>query len=102
MLKEENLRRQDGGVYEEPEGEFLELMSVNSNTVDVLTRVESDNARVESSPVDPTELTVSELESALEDEDYDWNDAALRGLIASERDGDNRVTAIKMIEEKLQ
>lgn len=56
---------------------------------------------VESPPFDPMDKTVDELEAALDDEDYDWNDAALRGLLEAEEDGENRDTALEAIEDAL-
>lgn len=101
MLQEETLH-QDGGkrTYEEPDGELLELISVNNQTLSVLTRVEPD--KVETPPVDPTELTVSELNGALEEDVYDWNQSSLRGLLDAEKDGKDRTTAINAIKDKLE
>lgn len=62
---------------------------------------EASEPAVESPPFDPAEKTVSELEDALEDEDYDWNDAALRGLREAEADGENRETALEAIDAQL-
>jgi hypothetical protein len=102
MIREETLRETGRRKYEDPDGQFLELIKQGSNTITVLTKVDSDKApRVESSPIDPTDMTVNEVQDALEDEDYDWNDAALRGLIEAEQAGSNRVTALDAIKEKL-
>lgn len=100
MLKEETIKRQDNDLFEEPSGEFLELVRIGSNSLTVLTRVDTGKVAVESPPVDPSDLTVSELEKALEDDDYDWNKAALRGLLEAEREGDNRATAISAINDQ--
>lgn len=100
MLREETLSGEGQRLYEEPDGEFLELIETNSNTITVLTRVELDKVAVESSPIDPTDYTVSELEDALKDDGYDWNKPALRGLLEAERNGDNRATAISAINDK--
>lgn len=102
MLREETLNKTDRRTYEEPDGEFLELIGTGTNTVTVLTRVDSEKGAVESPPIDPEQLTVTEMKEALEDGSYDWNQPALRGLLGAEQDGKNRTTAVKAIEEKLR
>ena len=57
---------------------------------------------IETPPVDPTEMTVSEIEDALDDEDYDWNRPALLGLLRAERNGQGRSTAEYAIESELE
>lgn len=100
MLKEETLRRNGNREYDEPDGEFMEIISHGNNTITVLTRINTDKV-VESPPVDPTELTVSELTEALDDENYQWNVAALRDLLEAEEAGQNRTTAIQAIKDKI-
>lgn len=99
MLKEETIKRQDNDLFEEPSGEFLELVRIGSNSLTVLTRVDTGKGGVESPPIDPTEYTVSELEDALEDRN-DWNKDTLRALLEAEREGDNRATAISAINDQ--
>lgn len=56
---------------------------------------------VESPPIDPADHTVDELRDALDDADYDWNAAALRGLLDAERSGKDRDTATDAIQAAL-
>jgi len=100
MLREESLMQVDRRTYEEPDGEFLEVITTGSNTITVLTRIDGDKARVESPPIDPSDLTVSELKDELVDRD--WNIATLRGLLEAERETKDRTTATEAIREKLQ
>lgn len=108
MLKAETLEQTGRREYEEPEGEFLELISTGTNTVTVLTKVDSDKVRgegpslLESPPFNPSDLTVSELKDRLEDDDYDWNQRCYLGLLEAEERGKNRTTAIDAITEKIQ
>jgi hypothetical protein len=102
MLQEETLREVERRKYEEPEGELIEVLGTGTNTVTVLTRVESENARIETPPIDPDQLTVSEIQDALGNEGYDWNQPVLLGLLEAEKEGKNRTTAINAIEERLQ
>lgn len=102
MIQEETLRKVDEQRYEDPEGQFLAHINTGTNTVTVLTEVNTEKAAVESSPVDPDNLTVAELNEALEDSDYQWNDAALRGLLDAETDGKDRATAVTAITDKLE
>ena len=62
---------------------------------------DDDNVPIASSPIDPTDLTVDELRDALDDEDYDWDAAALRGLRESEVYGDERQTALETINDAI-
>lgn len=62
---------------------------------------EDGEVPVESPPIDPGQSTVSELEDKLQDEDYDWNAAALRGLYESEVNGKARSTALDAIDSRL-
>jgi hypothetical protein len=100
MLREETLMQVDRRTYEEPDGEFLEMISSGSNTITVLTQVEGEKARVQSPPFKPSEKTVSELKDELNDRD--WNISTLRGLLEAEKEGKDRTTATNAIEEKLQ
>lgn len=122
MLQVETLsvaeKRGGKELYEEPDGELLKFISNNNRTISVLTRVDEDSSGkgveptpdeddedvqvVESPPVDPSEMTVSELQDSLSDEDYDWNEACLIGLLEAEEDGKDRKTATNAIEEKLE
>jgi hypothetical protein len=106
MLQEENLKEIDsnggGKQYEEPEGEIVEIFGQGSNTLSVLTRVSRDKeaeSRSESPPIDPTEMTVSELRTALNDRDYDNEE--LTTLFRVEENGKNRTTAINSIREQI-
>jgi len=62
---------------------------------------EGDEVRVESSPIDPGDYTVPELEERLEDESYDWNPASLRGAYEAEVNGKGRSTALEAISTEL-
>lgn len=63
---------------------------------------EAEAPPTETSPIDPSEYSVDELRDALEDEDYDWTDAALRGLREAEADGEGRTTALEAIDKALE
>lgn len=109
MLKVETIDGISHNKFPEPEGTVVKVIEHNKrhNRLTVLTRVDelgegSGEAPVESSPIDPAAFSVSELRSALSDDDYDWNEAALRGLLEAERSGENRSTAISSIEEALE
>jgi len=94
-----------------PEGEVSRCIEgdVSDVELDSTTRgdtpmesSDTDPAPVtETPPVDPADLTVSELKEALADEDYDWNRAALLGLREAEKDAQERSTALDAIEERL-
>jgi hypothetical protein len=76
---------------------------LESHPYDVVETTNDDGADsepVESPPVDPTTLTVDELEEALANEDYDWNVPALHGLRRAESNGDDRSGAHDAIDEK--
>jgi hypothetical protein len=100
MLQEETLKRVKANRYEDPEGEFLELVRSDTNTITVLTRVGGDKVVKEVLP-EPSKYTVSELETELEEKvrteglTPDQKDT----LIADEKSGKNRATAIEAIKE---
>jgi hypothetical protein len=100
MLQEETLSKVGENRYEEPDGEYLELVQSNSNTITVLTRVGGDKVVKEVLP-EPSKYTVSELETELEEKvrteglTPDQKDT----LIADEKSGKNRATAIEAIKE---
>lgn len=106
MLQLETLPELDvqisGRQYGEPEGELIEYIGSGSNSISVLTRIDTDKGeRFESSPIDPSSHTVSQLEEALDDPNYDWNEASLKGLLEAEKNQKNRATAISAIEKEL-
>lgn len=104
MLQEETLRKTGRRQYEEPDGEYIELIEKGANTITVLTQAkesENEEETVKSPPFDPSDVTVAELERRLADEDYDWNEDSLNGLLDAEADGKDRKTAKKMIKEQL-
>lgn len=51
------------------------------------------------SPIDPTEYTVDELESHVETEPYTVDE--LRAIRSAEKDGENRSTALEAIDEEI-
>lgn len=95
MLKEETLNQVEQRGYEEPEGQFLELMSSGNNTITVLTRVEREKA---AAPFEPEDHTVSSLEDELGR--WELTEAELDLLIEAEEQGKNRTTAINTIEDQ--
>jgi len=112
MLKVVTLNGRTHDTFPEPDGEIITVIEQNTrhDTITLLTRVDESSledaaeaaAPVESPPIDPGDLSVSDLRSALADDDYDWNAAALRGLLQAEKDGEARSTAIDSIEEALE
>lgn len=96
-LKEETLSKTGRREYEEPNGEFLELIESGNNTITVLTRVDSDKGGGLELPLDPSEYSVSDLKDELQGCDISEDERT--ALIAAEKDGKNRVTAITAIEE---
>lgn len=100
MLQKETLSEVEDEVYEEPDGEFVELVRSDTNTITVLTRISSDKG--ESEPLlDPSKYTVSELKTELEEtvKTEGLSSDQRQTLIADEESGKNRATAIKAIEE---
>jgi hypothetical protein len=93
-----------GDVIEPTEAELEAfgdvLEAVHEREIDAETTPESPT--IESPPIDPSEYTVDELQDALEDADYDWTDATLRGLRQAEVDGQNRDTALEAIDAELE
>lgn len=98
MLKEETLRRDDNGLYEEPDGELIQVIERNVNTLTVLTDVTSDKV-VESPPIDPTEYTVSNLEDVLAGNSYTSDE--VEAMIYAEKSGKDRTTAKEVIKSTL-
>lgn len=96
MFKEETLRQIGSREYEEPDGEFLELVESGNNTLTVLTRVDSDKG---GERIDPSSLTVSELEDRLEEGDF--SEETLLALHKAEQQGKDRTTALNAIEDRL-
>lgn len=88
--------------YEEPNGEFLEMIDSGSNTITVLTRVDSDKAQEVTLPFEPSDQTVATIKEQLENEEQFWTDERLEKLLDAEKSGKNRMTAISAIEDKLQ
>jgi hypothetical protein len=56
----------------------------------------ADDVEAADPPVDPSELTVDELEAELDE--ADWGDSALQGLRDAEAAGKNRETALDAID----
>lgn len=122
MIQEETLAKVEGydRVYEEPDGDYIELVESGNNTITVLTKVtaedleddtekavESDTEE-EAEPeedddydiqVDLGELTISELDEILADNDL--TDQELGVLLEAEENGKNRKGAKNAIEERL-
>lgn len=88
--------------YEEPNGEFLEMIDSGSNTITVLTRVDSDKAQEVTLPFEPSDQTVATIKEQLENEEQFWTNERLEKLLSAEMEGKNRMTAISAIEDKLQ
>lgn len=88
--------------YEEPNGEFLEMIDSGSNTITVLTRVDSDKAQEVSLPFEPSDQTVATIKEQLENEEQFWTDERLEKLLEAENNGKERATAVSAIEDKLQ
>jgi hypothetical protein len=98
MLREETLKQKEARTYEEPDGEFFELISTGSNTITVLTRVESDKVGGVESPFDPTEYSVSNLKKQ-KLRGNDLTDEEVDALLEAEEEGKDRITAINAIKE---
>lgn len=92
MLHEEKLSSVKPGLYEEPDGEFLELINVNINTITVLTRVEEVGP-----PIDPSDYSVNELKDELRGRVLSEDEVG--ALIEEEKDGKNRVTALQFFND---
>lgn len=61
-----------------------------------------DLVAVETPPFKPGDRTIDELEEDLADEGYDWNAAALRGLLEAEEEGEDRKGAKDLIRAALE
>jgi len=108
MFTEETLRRKKNRQYEEPEGEFLELIGKGSNTITVLTRVEEAEESSDKGPVDisedlpdPSNYSVADLEAELKEkvQTEGLSVEQRKHLIHEEESGKNRKTAITAIKE---
>ena len=96
MLQEETLNQVENRKYEEPEGEFIEVLAQGSNTISVLTRVEPDTAGTVEPPFEPEGYSVSSLKEKLDNRDL--TEEELQALIEAEEDGKGRTTAFSAIE----
>lgn len=96
MLKEETLRPTGNRTFEEPDGEFLQVIDRGSNTISVLSRVEAEDEEVYP-PFDPKEYSVKELRQELEDGDFSADE--LQALLDAEKGGKGRKTAVIAIED---
>lgn len=96
MLREETLQKVDRRTYEEPDGEFLEMVDSGSNTITVLTKVDSDKVGRVEAPFEPAGYSVSGLEEELQDRDL--TEKELAALLEAEEDGKGRTTAFSAIE----
>jgi hypothetical protein len=98
MLQEETLMQMGRRLYEEPEGEFLEMIGSGSNTITVLTRVDSDKAGKQKADLpDPFNYSVSELEDELRG--LDMTDGQREYVLQKEIEGKDRKTAKAAISE---
>lgn len=95
MLQEETLAEVGQRKYEEPEGEYLELIKTGRNSVTVLTKVDSDKA---AAPFEPEDHTVGSLKDELDERDL--TEAELDLLLEAEEQGKNRSTAKSAIEDQ--
>lgn len=102
MLQEETLQKIDGQnherSYEEPDGELIEMIDSGRNTITVLTRADPNKAEEVPPPVDPGNYTISELKDVLGDET--WDEESLDLILEAEKEGKNRKTAIKAIQNQ--
>jgi hypothetical protein len=98
MLREETLKQTDRRTYEEPDGEFLEMIDSGSNTITVLTRVDSDKVGGVEAPFEPEGYSVSGLRGELQDRDL--TEEELQALLEAEEDGKGRTTAFSAIESQ--
>lgn len=92
MFKEETLNKVDRRTYEEPDGEFIELIESGNNTLTVLTQVEELGP-----PIDPSDFSVADLGVALEGHDFSSDE--ISRILKAEEDGKNRTTAISTIKD---
>jgi hypothetical protein len=97
VLKEETLEQIGQRQYEEPDGEFLELIESGNNTLTVLTRVDRDKVGGVEPSIDPAEYSVSDLEDELRGRDI--SDGERQALLDAEEDGKNRTTAVTAIND---
>lgn len=98
MFQEETLKDVGGNgerLYEESEGEFLELIKSSRNSITVLTRVDSDKA---AAPFEPEDHTVGSLKDELEQRNL--SEAELDLLLEAEEEGKDRSTAKSAIEDQ--
>jgi hypothetical protein len=102
MFKEETLQKTGKRTYEKPDGEFLELIDSGSNTISVLTRIDAEKAEdgdEETLPFEPSGFTVSELKDKLQGRDDPLTEPEFNALLAAEKDGKDRATALSAIED---
>lgn len=92
MLKEETLNEVERRGYEEPKGDFLEMIDKGTNTITVLTRVEREKV---AAPFEPEGYTVKSLTEELDVVDPTIEELEL--LVEAEQNGKNRATAIDAI-----
>lgn len=116
MLAIETLKQvgkgSDQEIYEEPEGEYTDFLSQNTNTVTVLTNLErekggegdtddeEDDGEEAISPVDPSSQTVKELKTSL-DEEY-TSPGEYAALLEAEKQGKDRATAKRAIKDHME
>ena len=100
MLQEETLRplEEYGRKYEEPDGDFLEVIEKGSNTITVLTRVDSEKGDEVDLPFQPSGLKVKTLKKRLEETDL--SDEQIIELLDAETDAKSRKTAIAAIKNQ--
>jgi hypothetical protein len=91
MLREVEVERDRQDGYKEPDGEIVEVLEVNPNTLMLLMKEE----RVPPLLFNPEGFTVAELSDKVAEVDPD--EATRRHLIEAEQDGKNRATAIEAI-----
>lgn len=85
--------------YEEPDGEYTDFISLNNNTITVLTKSDSGEGGVAELPFSPSDETIKSLESSLEEGDYSIDELAT--LLAAEKDGKNRSGAKSVIKDHM-
>lgn len=93
MFKETVIERNRQDSYEEPDGELIEVLEVNPNTLTMLVRVEESGLLF-----DPEEYTVAEITDKVAEVDPD--EATRHRLIEVEQDGKNRATALEALKNE--
>lgn len=94
-LRKVAFERRDDGTWPEPDGEIVEVLTVGTETIRLLVREKRilDDVAL----FDPTEYSVSGLRDELGD--YDPTTEEREAMLALEREGSNRKTAIQAIED---